>query len=128
MARLSRLLVEVNDGGVMWDGDGHEYDCRMKLFEWVRNRPESAVVLIPPRTLTLIRDNGIALYDRISHQDYGESQDDVLAVSAMVEDIWDALLEYQVGGERSHMTTMSLRWRWFDRRLSNEEYMIRIAG
>ena len=41
------------------------------------------------------------LYDRVSAQGYEECQDDILAVSAMAEDIRDALLEYQVRSERS---------------------------
>ena len=54
-------------------------------------------------------DNGNALYDRICAQDYEESQDDVLTVSGMVEDIRDALLDYQVGDDEAHAATVSLK-------------------
>jgi len=47
----------------------------------------------------VIKDNGTALYNRVSAQGYEECQGDILAVSGMAEDIRDALLEYQVGGE-----------------------------
>jgi hypothetical protein len=40
------------------------------------------------------------LYNRVSAKGYEESKDDILAVSGMAEDIQDALLEYQVGGEQ----------------------------
>ena len=49
----------------------------------------------------MIRDKGAALCDRVSSHGYEQSQDDILAVSKMTEDIRDALLEYQVGGETS---------------------------
>ena len=39
------------------------------------------------------------LRDRISAQGYVDCQDDVLAVSGMVEDIRDAAIDYQVGGD-----------------------------
>ena len=37
------------------------------------------------------------LRDRVNIQGYEGSQDDILAVSGMAEDIRDALLDYQVG-------------------------------
>ena len=42
------------------------------------------------------------LYDRINTQDYKECQDDIQAVSGIVEDIRDALLDYQVGGNKDY--------------------------
>ena len=50
----------------------------------------------------MVRDNGVVLYSRVSAQGYEECQGDILAVSEMVEDFRDALLEYQVGNKRYH--------------------------
>jgi len=50
--------------------------------------------------LRLVSDKGAALYNRIDVQGYEECQSDILAVSEMAEDIRDALLQYQVGGEK----------------------------
>ena len=47
------------------------------------------------------------LCDRVSVQGYGKSQGDILAVSEMVDDIQDALLEYQVGSENSHVVVVT---------------------
>jgi len=41
------------------------------------------------------------LYNRISIQGYKECQGDILSVSGIGEDIRDALLEYQVGGDKA---------------------------
>ena len=40
------------------------------------------------------------LYDRIDAQDHKECQDDIQAVSGIVEDIRDTLLSYQVCGNK----------------------------
>ena len=56
--------------------------------------------------LRLIKDKGILLYDHVSSCEYVECQDDVLAVSGMVEDIRDALINYQVGAGRDHAITV----------------------
>ncbi|KAF9649817.1 hypothetical protein BDM02DRAFT_3260180 [Thelephora ganbajun] len=45
--------------------------------------------------LTLIGDNGDVLWNHISTQGYEECQDDVQAVSAMADDIRDAVIDYQ---------------------------------
>ena len=66
-------------------------------------------------TLKLIRDNGIALYNRISVEGYQECQGDILVVSGMAEDIRDALLEYQVNGSKFHAVAVSLKLGLFDR-------------
>lgn len=52
-----------------------------------------------PSALGSIKDNGNALYTRINGQGYEECRDDILAVSGLAEDIRDAVLEYQVGGD-----------------------------
>ena len=44
------------------------------------------------------------LFNRISAQGYEECQGDILTVSAMAEDIRDALLEYQVGYHHTEFT------------------------
>lgn len=58
--------------------------------------------------LSLIKDDAIVLYNHISTEGYEESQGDILVVSGMAEDIWDALLEYQVGDRWPSATTASL--------------------
>jgi hypothetical protein len=63
----------------------------------------------------LIRDNGNVLYNQISAQDYKESQDDILAVSGMVEDIQDALLDYQVGNGGGYVVFVFLKLGWLNR-------------
>ena len=67
----------------------------------------------------MIRDNGKALYDRISSQGHMEYQDDVLAVSGIAEDIRDVLLDYQVGGDKARAVVASLKLGRFDRWASN---------
>ena len=49
-------------------------------------------------------DSGNALYNRICAQGYEERQDDVLAIAGMAEDIQAALLDYQVGDDKTHAT------------------------
>ena len=51
-------------------------------------------------TLSLIRDAGNVLYNRITTKGYKESQDDIQIASGIAEDIRDALLEYQVGSNK----------------------------
>ena len=43
------------------------------------------------------------LFNRISADGYEQCQSDILTVSAMAEDIRDALLEYQVGYHRTKL-------------------------
>ena len=59
------------------------------------------------------------LYDRINAQSYEECQDDIRAVSDIAEDIRDALLDYQVGGDKSYVAFGSLKSKRFDRCSSN---------
>ena len=98
MARLDRLCLR-DDG--LWDENGHEQ--RAKLFESVLainyNLPSRS---FPTSTLRLIGDTGNALYSRINTRGYKESQDDIQAVSAITEDIRDALLDYQVCTDRPY--------------------------
>jgi hypothetical protein len=68
------------------------------------------------------------LYNWISVQDYEECQDDVLAVSGMAEDIRDALLDYQVGGNETCAVIISLTLERLDRRSTNGRYTTRTAG
>ena len=42
------------------------------------------------------------IYSRINVQDYKECQDDVQAASEMMDDIRDAVIDYQVGGYEPH--------------------------
>ena len=44
------------------------------------------------------------LHDRINAQGFKECQDDILAVSGIVDDIRDALLDYQVSDDKTHLT------------------------
>ena len=73
-------------------------------------------------------DNCVVLYNRVSVEGYEECQGDILAVSGMVEDIRDALLEYQVSSSKFRMVIVSLKLVWFDRRFSNGRYLTRIAS
>jgi len=43
------------------------------------------------------------LHDRINAQNFKECQDDVLAVSGIVEDIRDTLLDYQVSHDKTYV-------------------------
>ena len=98
MARLGRLRSQDGDDG-FWDESWHEQ--RAKLFKWVLginyNLPSRS---FPTSALRLIGDTGNALYNRINTEGYKESQDDIQAVSAIAEDIRDALLDYQVCSSR----------------------------
>ena len=100
------------------------------LGRWSKlTQPTISLTPPPPRTLKAVRDNGMALYNRISAQEYKECQGDVLAVSEMAEDIRDALLEYQVSCKRPHVAeVVTLKLGRFDRRGSNGQYMTRIAN
>ena len=77
-----------------------------------------------PRTLKVVRDDAVVLYNCVSAQGHEECQGDILAVSEMAEDIRDALLEYQVGNEGSRAATIA---KLSNRRSSNGRYMTRIA-
>jgi len=57
------------------------------------------------------------LYNRINVEGYEESQDDIQAVSEIVGDIRDAILDYQVCSDKPYATGVQLklersgRWR-----------------
>ena len=59
------------------------------------------------------------LYDRINAQNHEECQGDIQAVSDIAEDIRDALLDYQVGGDKAYVAVGSLKLGHFDRCASN---------
>ncbi|KAF9644544.1 hypothetical protein BDM02DRAFT_933960 [Thelephora ganbajun] len=82
MARLDQLCSEDDDDDRLWDENEHEH--RLKLFD----------------TLGLIRDNGGVLCNRINAQGYKGCQDDIQAVSVMADDIWDAIIDYQMALQR----------------------------
>ena len=67
----------------------------------------------------LIRDDGILLRNRIGAQEYVECQEDALIVSGMAEDIRDAVIDYQVGGDKADMAIVQLKLRGSDRRSDN---------
>jgi len=93
------------------------------------DRLHPTVVPILHRTLRVVGDNSMALYNRASTQGYEECQGDILTVSEMAEDIRDALLEYQVSCEIFHAAEIvELTLGCFDRQPSNGQYMIRTAG
>ena len=79
-------------------------------------------------TLRLIRDTGSVLYNRINIGGYEESQDDILAVSDIVEDIRNALLDSQVCSGESYVTGAQLKSEHFGRWHSNRRYTIRTAS
>jgi len=126
MARLDRLRLQDDDDGLLDEG-WHEQ--RAKLFEWVLrinyNLPSRS---FSTSTLRLIVDTGNVLYDRMSTEDYEESQDDIQAVSRIAEDIRDALLDYQVCSEKQYATEVQLKFERFDRWHNNRRYMTRTAS
>ena len=75
----------------------------------------------------LIRDEGIVFRNRIDTKEYVECQDDALAVSGMAEDIRDAVIDYQVGGDKADVAVVQPKLRCFDRRSDNGRYMTGIA-
>ncbi|KAF9645139.1 hypothetical protein BDM02DRAFT_3189954 [Thelephora ganbajun] len=83
MDRLDRLCSEEDNDDGPWDDNEHEH--RAKLFDALR----------------LIEDNGNVLSNRINAQGYKESQDDIQAVSAMADDIRDAVVDYQMAQQRA---------------------------
>ena len=52
-------------------------------------------------------------------QGHEECKDDIQAVSEIAEDIRDALLDYQVGGDKVYVVVGSLKSGRFDRCSSN---------
>jgi len=85
---------------------------------FLSREPESIpahIPLISPSTLKLIKDKGDVIYNHINVQGYQESLDNILSVSGIGEDILDAFLEYQVGDNKDHMITVSLKLGCFDR-------------
>ena len=44
------------------------------------------------------------LHNRINAQGFQECQDDIIAASGIVEDIRDALLDYQVSDSKAYVT------------------------
>jgi hypothetical protein len=68
------------------------------------------------------------LYNRVSAQGYKESQGDVLAVSGVVEDIRDALLDYQVGSYGIYIVIVLLKPGRFNRWPNNGRCMTGAAS
>ena len=60
------------------------------------------------------------LRNRINVQDYKECQDDIQVVSGIAEEIRDVLLDYQVGGDKTNITVVTLKSGRFDRSLNNK--------
>ena len=97
-ARLDRLRLRGGDSGL---GDENWNEQRAKLFEWVfRINWNITSRSFSTSNLRLIGDTGDMLYNRMSAGDYEESQDDIQAVSGIVEDIHDVLFDYQVCSDR----------------------------
>ena len=65
------------------------------------------------------------LYDRINAQGYEECPGDVQTVSAMVDNIRDAVIDYQVGTREIHIVTMQPKLKYSDRWPCNERYIRR---
>lgn len=68
------------------------------------------IFLMLPSTLRQIRDKGNVLYDRINAQGHDECQDDIQAVSGIVEDIRDTVLDFQVGRDEVHAAVAPLKF------------------
>ena len=113
MARLNWLCLQDEDAG-LWDKN--EHGQRAKLFEWVfrinNNLPSCS---LSTSTLRLIKDAGNVLYSRINTEGYKKSQDDIQAVSGIAENIRDALLDYQVCGDKPYATGVQLKFGHFYR-------------
>ena len=62
----------------------------------------------------MIRDNALGLI-RDNGQGHEEYQDNMQAVSAMADDIRDAVVDYQVGGYNAYVTAVSPRSEYHDR-------------
>ena len=126
MARLDWLRSQDDDDRIR-DENGHEQWA--KLFEWVfginRNLPSHS---FSTSALRLIVDTGSVLYDRMSTEDYKESQDDIQAVSRIAEEIRDALLDYQVCSDRLYAIGVQLTFGCFERWHNNRRYTTRAAS
>ena len=126
MVRLDRMCLQDEDRG-LWDENQHKQ--RAKLFGWVfrisHNLPSRS---FPISTLRLIKDAGDVLYNRINTEGYKECQDDIQAVSGIAEDIRDALLDYQVCGDKLYATGVQLKFGHFDRWHSNRRSTTRTAS
>ncbi|KAF9649401.1 hypothetical protein BDM02DRAFT_3186299 [Thelephora ganbajun] len=83
MARLDRLCSEEDNDGGLCDDNGHEHRAKLS------------------NTLRLIGDDGNVLYNRTNAQGYRECQDDIQAASAMVDDIRDVIVDYQMAQQRA---------------------------
>jgi len=126
VARLDRLCLQDDDGDGFWDEDSHKQWA--KLFKWVFGvNYNLSPCLLFISILRMIRDTGNVLYNRISIEDYKESQDDVQAVSKIADDIRDALLDYQVCSDKLYGTGAAKSGH-FDRRHSNGRYTARTAS
>ena len=68
------------------------------------------------------------LYDSISSHGHTECQDDVRAVTGIVEDIRDAHIDYQVGSDEARAAVLSLKLDFFDRWAINGRCMTKIVG
>ena len=68
------------------------------------------------------------LHNRISSPKSVESQDDVLTVSRIVEDIRDALIDYQVGGDTACVAVGPLKLGRFGRWASSGRYTTIVAS
>ena len=128
MARLDRMrLQDDNDDDGLWNENGHEQ--RAKLFECVfRINYNLLSRSFTTSALGLIVDTGNVLYDRMSTEDYEESQDDIQAVSRIAEDIRDVLFDYQVCGDKPYATGVKLKFGRFDRWYNNRRYTTRAAS
>jgi len=81
-----------------------------------------------PSTLKELRDAGDVLYNRIKTEGYKESQDDIQAVSKIIEGARDALLHYQVCSDRPYAAGVQLNQDTFDRWHCNKRYTNRTAS
>jgi len=98
VARLDRLRLH-------GDSDRYWEEQRAELFEWVFGLVcDLPSGLFSTSTLRQIKDAGIVLYNRMSTEDYKESQDDIQAASRIAEDIRDTLLKYQVCSHKPYAT------------------------
>ena len=68
------------------------------------------------------------LRDHIGAHGYEECQEDISAVSGMAEDIRDALLDYQVGNDKTQVVIIPLTLGYLDRQPNSGQSMTRTAG
>ena len=75
-----------------------------------------------------IKDNAKGLYERVAAEGYTENEADIVAVSGLVEDLRDVLLEYWVSIQEADPATGSLKLEFLPRWHNDRRFTTRIVG